>query len=235
MNTYDVAVAGGGPIGCFTAQHLASKGRHVAVFEEHDTIGQPVHCAGLVTQRVFDISQISPSGIIQNTVYGAHIHSPSGEILSIGGDKIHALLERLRPEGPGAFNITQFAESIGREFSKKFQSAFRKKIEEIQSKYKRQVSRLVSALPSEPSRGSFQGPNPSCKREDMLEMAEFAAEQDAPVEITYKRSDREPLVEKVIPKKVVGDRIFAFSEKRQRLRSYRLERIEQIRLLGQEA
>jgi hypothetical protein len=155
--------------------------------------------------------------------------------VSLTGDKIPALVERLRPEGLGAFNISQFAESIGREYTKKFQAAFRKKIEEIQSKYKRQVSRLVSALPSEPARGGFQGPNPSSKRDDMLEMAEFAAEQDAPVEITYKRSDREPLVEKVIPKKVVGDRIFAFSEKRQRLRSYRLERIVQIRLVGQEA
>lgn len=92
MNTYDVAVVGGGPIGCFTAQQLASKGIHVAVFEEHDTIGQPIHCAGLVTQRVFDISKISPNGIIQNTVYGAHIHSPSGATLSIGGDKIHGLV-----------------------------------------------------------------------------------------------------------------------------------------------
>lgn len=92
MKTYDVAVTGGGPIGCFAAQQLAVKGRQVAVFEEHDTIGQPIHCAGLVTQRVFNIAQIPPNGIIQNTVYGAHIHSPSGMILSIGGDTVHALV-----------------------------------------------------------------------------------------------------------------------------------------------
>lgn len=155
--------------------------------------------------------------------------------LSLTGDKIPALLERLRPEGPGAFNVLQFSESIGREFAKKFQAALRKKFEEIQAKYKRQVSRLVSVLPSEPARGMFQGPNPASEREDMLEMADFAAEQEVPIEIVYRRPNREPLVEKVVPKKIVGDRIYAFSEKRRRLRSYHLERIRQIRLLGQEA
>ena len=92
MNTYDVAVVGGGPIGCFVAQQLAIKGMPVALYEEHDTIGQPLHCAGLVTQRVFDITHCSPEGIVQNTIYGAHIHSPSGSILTIGGDKKHGLV-----------------------------------------------------------------------------------------------------------------------------------------------
>jgi len=154
--------------------------------------------------------------------------------LSLTGDKIPALLERLRPEGPGAFNVTQFGESIGREFAKKFQGALRKRIEEIQSKYKRQVSRLVSALPSEPAHGAFHGPNPASERDDMLEMADFAVEREVPIEIVYARPDRESLVEKVVPKKIVGDRIYAFSEKRKRLRSYRLERVRQIRLLAQE-
>ena len=36
-----------------------------------------------------------------------------------------------------------------REFTKKFQTALRKRIDQIQSKYKRQVSRLVKVLPAE--------------------------------------------------------------------------------------
>jgi geranylgeranyl reductase family protein len=92
MDEYDIAVAGGGPVGCFVAEQLASKGRHVGVFEEHRTIGEPVHCAGLVTQRVFDISKCSQTGIVQNKIYGAHIHSPSGSTLTIGGDRVHGLV-----------------------------------------------------------------------------------------------------------------------------------------------
>jgi digeranylgeranylglycerophospholipid reductase len=92
MDEYDIAVAGGGPVGCFVAEQLASKGRHVAVFEEHRTIGEPVHCAGLVTQRVFDISKCSQTGIVQNKIYGACIHSPAGSTLTIGGEKVHGLV-----------------------------------------------------------------------------------------------------------------------------------------------
>jgi len=153
--------------------------------------------------------------------------------VSATGDKIPALLERLRPER--GLQVTPFTEAISREMTKKFQAAWRKKIDEIQSRYKRQVSRLVSALPGEAARRGFQGPNPSSERDDILEMAEYACEQEAPLEITYQRSDRPPLVEKVIPRKVVGDRIYGFSEKRQRVCSYRLERIAKCRLVGQEA
>jgi len=92
MNDYEIIVAGGGPIGCFTAEQLALKGIKVAVVEEHNTIGEPLHCAGLVTKRVFDISKCSQIGIVQNKIYGAHIHSPDGSVLTIGGKKIHALI-----------------------------------------------------------------------------------------------------------------------------------------------
>lgn len=92
MNKYDIAVVGGGPAGCFVAEQLASKGRNIAVIEEHSTIGEPLHCAGLVTQRVFDISKCPQTKIVQNKIYGAVIHSPSGTTLTIGGEKTHALV-----------------------------------------------------------------------------------------------------------------------------------------------
>jgi len=92
MNDYDIIIVGGGPAGCFTAQQLSSKGIHVAVIEEHDTIGTPQHCAGLVTQRIFNITTCSQTGIVQNNIYGAHIHSPDGATITIGGDKLHALV-----------------------------------------------------------------------------------------------------------------------------------------------
>lgn len=92
MVEYDVAVVGGGPIGSFIAEQLALKGRTVAVLEEHPAIGEPVHCAGLVTKRVFDITHCSTKGILQNKIYGAVIHSPNGQSLTIGGDKVHGLV-----------------------------------------------------------------------------------------------------------------------------------------------
>ena len=92
MDVYETAIVGAGPIGCHVARYLASKGRKVAVFEEHRTIGEPLHCAGLVTQRVLELAGCPSEGIVQNTIYGAVIHSPGGSVLTIGGDKVHALV-----------------------------------------------------------------------------------------------------------------------------------------------
>jgi len=92
MLEYDVAIVGGGPIGGFIAKKIAEKNIKVAIFERNKEIGLPINCAGLVSQRVFDILDISSKNIIQNKVKGANIHSPSGNILKIGGDKVHALV-----------------------------------------------------------------------------------------------------------------------------------------------
>ena len=92
MDECDVTIVGAGPIGCFVAERLASKGRNVSLFEEHPGIGEPLHCAGLVTQRVFDITDCPAEEIVQNKIYGAIIHSPNGQTLTIGGETIHALV-----------------------------------------------------------------------------------------------------------------------------------------------
>jgi len=92
MQEYDVAAVGGGPIGGHVAKKTASQGFKVAIFEEHKQIGTPLKCAGLVTSRVFEFLDIPRELVVQNTVKGTHIHSPSGHTLTIGGDKVHALV-----------------------------------------------------------------------------------------------------------------------------------------------
>lgn len=87
----DVAIVGGGPIGGYIARRLAKEKFSVALFEKNKEIGTPLNCAGLVTPRVFDFLDISKEDVIQNEVRGAHIHSPSGHIITIGGDRVHAL------------------------------------------------------------------------------------------------------------------------------------------------
>ncbi len=92
MLEYDVAIVGAGPIGGYVAGKIAEKKFKVALFEKHKQIGTPVNCAGLVTKRVFDFIDIPKKNVVQNEIKGAHIHSPSGNILTIGGDKVHALV-----------------------------------------------------------------------------------------------------------------------------------------------
>ncbi|MCX6772288.1 MAG: NAD(P)/FAD-dependent oxidoreductase, partial [Candidatus Micrarchaeota archaeon] len=44
MEFFDIAVIGAGPAGTFAAYTAAKAGLTVGVFEEHEKIGEPVHC-----------------------------------------------------------------------------------------------------------------------------------------------------------------------------------------------
>ena len=92
MLDYDVAIVGAGPIGGYVAGRIAEKNFKVALFEKNKKIGLPVNCAGLVTDRVFNFLDIAKDKVVQNEIKGANIHSPSGYILTIGGDKVQALV-----------------------------------------------------------------------------------------------------------------------------------------------
>jgi geranylgeranyl reductase family protein len=92
MEKYDTIIVGGGPIGGYVSEKIAEKNYNIAVFEKNKKIGQTVNCAGLITPRVFDILNISQKNIVQNQIKGANIHSPSNHVLSVGGDRVHALV-----------------------------------------------------------------------------------------------------------------------------------------------
>ncbi|RLF42482.1 MAG: hypothetical protein DRN12_00085 [Thermoplasmata archaeon] len=88
---YTVGIVGGGPIGLLVAGGLAERGVNTVVFEEHENVGLPLHCAGLVTSRVLSLTPFPSENLVLNRIKGAVIHSPLGYKLSIGGDRIHAL------------------------------------------------------------------------------------------------------------------------------------------------
>lgn len=86
----DIGIVGAGPIGGYIAANLADYVDTIAIFEQHKEVGKPVNCAGLITPRVFEEFSILTKNIVQNEIKGAHIHSPSGNTLTIGGNKTHA-------------------------------------------------------------------------------------------------------------------------------------------------
>ncbi|MFW9965709.1 MAG: geranylgeranyl reductase family protein [Candidatus Thorarchaeota archaeon] len=76
---YDAIIVGGGPSGLISAHRIAADGHRVLVLEEHETIGEPDHCAGLLSTSGLDSLGLQPpADVIQNHVVGARIFSPSG-------------------------------------------------------------------------------------------------------------------------------------------------------------
>jgi geranylgeranyl reductase family protein len=81
----DAIVIGGGPVGSFAALNLAKLGADVTVFEEHEAIGIPSHCAGHLSIRSLQNLGLYPlSGkIVENTFSQANFYSPTGFKFSV--------------------------------------------------------------------------------------------------------------------------------------------------------
>ena len=73
----DVAIVGGGPGGLSAARRLAADGWSVTVFEEHDRVGTPVHCTGVLAEDVF-ASMNLPREAMLNPLSTVRFVAPAG-------------------------------------------------------------------------------------------------------------------------------------------------------------
>jgi digeranylgeranylglycerophospholipid reductase len=71
----EIAIIGGGPVGCYCAYLLAKSGHNVSVYEEHKEIGSPVQCTGLLTSD-FDQFAIPMKSFLINSFSEVEINSP---------------------------------------------------------------------------------------------------------------------------------------------------------------
>ena len=81
---YDVVVIGGGPIGGYLSRRFNEFGHSVLIIEEHDEIGRPFQCAGLVNPE--SMKKVNLHNSILKEIWGARIHSPSGIPVVIGNN-----------------------------------------------------------------------------------------------------------------------------------------------------
>ena len=79
---YDVVIIGAGPIGSRAGTVLSNKGLKVCILEEHEEIGRPFQCAGLVNPSAMEIVGLNHT--ILETIHSAKMHSPSGIDIQIG-------------------------------------------------------------------------------------------------------------------------------------------------------
>jgi digeranylgeranylglycerophospholipid reductase len=90
---YGAIIIGAGPAGILAATKIAQDGYTVLLLEEHKKIGEPDHCAGLLSSSgLGSLNLKPPAEVIQNTVIGARIHAPSGDSILIERGRREALV-----------------------------------------------------------------------------------------------------------------------------------------------
>jgi geranylgeranyl reductase family protein len=77
MKVWDVIVVGGGPVGSYCAAELARAGFEVLLLEEHEQVGEPVHCTGIIGVEAYRRFPL-PADCIQSRFRAARFFSPRG-------------------------------------------------------------------------------------------------------------------------------------------------------------
>ena len=93
MEDFDFLVAGGSIAGLTFAAEAAKRGARVLVAEEHDEIGEPEKCDGLVSLRGLRRYGYPPDpAVIQDRIASAVVHSPGGRELAVNAAALEVVV-----------------------------------------------------------------------------------------------------------------------------------------------
>lgn len=91
--TYDMLVAGGSVAGLAFASEAAKRGASVLVAEQHEEIGEPEKCDGLVSLRSLRKYGYLPAPeVVQNKIASAVIHSPTDRRFAVNASALEVVV-----------------------------------------------------------------------------------------------------------------------------------------------
>lgn len=127
VDAYDVHIVGGGPAGCFAGIAACLEGKSVLLSEEHERIGEPEACSGLISKSGLDslLPCVSYKEILLNEITSAKIISGKQEFTIAPREEVALLVSR---SGLDSLAAQRFAEEGGKlELGKKVTRNFASK------------------------------------------------------------------------------------------------------------
>ena len=88
---HDAIVVGGGPGGLYAASKVAAAGFSVALFEEHEVSGTPVHCTGVLAATAFDEFGLDVEPVL-NQLRTVRFFAPSGDTVAYSTPGVEAVV-----------------------------------------------------------------------------------------------------------------------------------------------
>ena len=76
---YDAIIVGAGPVGLYAARLCKEAGLNILILEEHESIGKPDHCSGLISTNLEDFVKIDKSWV-EHKVEGAVMYSGKNKV-----------------------------------------------------------------------------------------------------------------------------------------------------------
>ncbi len=94
IEKFDVVIIGASLSGNYLAFLLSNFNLKIAVIEEHQEIGLPFQCAGIISKKLTQLIDL-PKDIILNQVKKAKIFSPSGIYIRLSGEEQPYVIDRV--------------------------------------------------------------------------------------------------------------------------------------------
>ncbi|UCC19329.1 MAG: NAD(P)/FAD-dependent oxidoreductase [Promethearchaeota archaeon] len=120
ISTFDVCIIGGSIAGNYLCFLLSKINLKIAIIEEHDEIGQPLQCAGIISQKLDKLIDL-PKELVLNRINTAKIVGPSGVSIKLSGNEKPYIIDRIELDRL-FFNKIKNKENISYFFGEKFKS-----------------------------------------------------------------------------------------------------------------
>ena len=91
---FDVCIVGGSIAGNYLSYLLSNTNLRILVIEEHNQVGVPLQCAGIVSQKLNKLIYLPPE-LILNRVNTAKIVAPSGKYIKLSGNEKPYIIDRI--------------------------------------------------------------------------------------------------------------------------------------------